>query len=109
MRVNSQKAAMLGIIFSLPFAFGLFTAISQFKPFLNIIAFQGRATTPGLILFYIGMIGLPLAAIVNFLPTKKKPINWIILAVAGLIFIVFGGHLLIDQIACFAGNVRACD
>jgi len=117
--ISSKSATTWGLVFCLPFAFAFFTAITDFKPFLNLTAYNGRATYFGLAIFYIGLICLPLAFIVNFfsmLTSKNgkisfhpKPINLIIALVALTVVVVFGGHLIIDQIACLNGNIPACD
>jgi len=125
--ISYKLAAILGAIFCLPFAFALTTAITGFKPFINLISTNGRATTFGLALFYIGLIGLPFAFLVNLVSmlsvklvfTKwsiegkvafhPKSINLIIAATGFLVALIFGTHLIIDAIACLHGNISACD
>jgi len=88
---------------------------------------NGRATVFGIIVFHIGLIGLPLGFLINLLSmlTVKlifekwsisgkisflpKPINLIIGLIGFLIALIFVGHLIIDSIACLNGNMSACD
>ena len=125
--ISSRQATIWGAVFCAPFAFALTIAVTHFKPFINLIEATGRATTFGLVLFYIGLIGLPLAFLVNLaamlnirmafskwsvegkVSFHPKPINLIIGAVGFLVALIFGGHLVIDAIACHFGNIPACD
>src|SRR5207245_1474962 len=65
--ISPKAAAIWGAIFCLPFIFAFATAMSNFQPFIGLTSYNGRATTFGLIIFYVGLIGLPLAFLVNFL------------------------------------------
>ncbi len=125
--INHKLATLWSIIFLLPFSFAITTAITSFKPFVNLIASGGRATAFGLVIFYIGLIGLPLASLVNLasmlsirlaftkwsvegkIAFAPKAINLIIGTIALLVALIFGGHLMIDAIACLAGNIPACE
>ncbi len=125
--ISPKSAALLGGLFCLPFLLAITTAITNFQPLLSLMSFHGRATLFGLIVFYIGLIGLPLAFLVNFLSMlsaklafKKwsaegkisfhpKPLNLIIAIIGLCVALVFGGHLLLDSIACLYGNIPACD
>lgn len=125
--ISYKLAAQLGLLLLLPFTFALTTAITHLEPALNLIASNGRATPFGLAIFYIGLIGLPLAFLVNLLSMLSlnlkfskwgvdgkiafhpKTVNMIIAIVGLLVAIVFGGHLIADAIACHFGNIPACD
>lgn len=39
---------------------------------------------------------------------KKEPINLLIAALALVLFILLGGHLVADGVACFYGRLSAC-
>lgn len=125
--IKYKMATILGILLCLPFLFAFTTAITGFKPLLDLIAYNGRATPLGLVLFYIAMIGLPLAFAVNTISMLSgkislsrwsieskisfhpKLINLTIAVISLLVTLVFGGHLIIDAIACLYGNISACD
>ncbi len=125
--ISSKTAVVLSTILCLPFLFAITTAVTGAKPFIDLIANSGRATTFGLVVFYIGLIGLPLTFLVNLLSMttvklifskwsiegkvsfRPLPLNLIIGSVCLLVAVVFGSHLLLDSIACFYGNISACD
>ncbi len=124
---SNKSAAIWALIVYSPFLFSLLTAITQLKPFIDWASFNGRATVFGLIIFYVGLIGLPLGFLINLLSIltvklvfkkwsidgkisfQPKPINLIIGLIGFLVALIFGGHLIIDSIACFNGNISACD
>jgi hypothetical protein len=126
-KINSKSAALLSLIFCLPFMMAFTIAITNIRLLVNLTSYNGRATSFGLILFYVGLLGLLLAFLVNLLSMltvdlkftkwslagkislQPKLINIVIATVALLISLVFGGHLIIDTMACFRGYIPACD
>jgi hypothetical protein len=125
--IRRKVAAILGLACCVPFSIALLTAITSFKPLLDLISSNGRATPFGLVLFYIGLVGLPVAFFLNLasmltvriavgkwsiegrIALQPQPLN-VVIAVVGLaIAVLFGGHLLADTLACFYGNLAACD
>ena len=125
--INSKLAAVWGVISSLPFLFSLTVAITGAEPFHSMVAQNHKATAFGAFIFHVGLLGLPLALLASLLSMLSmkleflrwsvegkisfhpKLINLIIGVISLLLISVFGGHLVIDAIACINGNLPACD
>src|ERR1700682_5232080 len=109
--ISPKSAALVSLLLCVPFLFTFTTAVTGFKPLINLIASGGQATPFGSILFYIGLIGLPLAFVVNFIAMLSAqltfakwsvegkisfhptPVNLIIGGISLCVVAVFGGHL----------------
>ena len=125
--IDSKLAALLGLIFCLPFLFSLTVAITGLEPFHSMVAQNHKATPFGTFIFHVGLLGLPLVFLTSLLSMLSMKLVFSIWSVEGkislhpklislivglisfLLISIFGGHLLIDAIACINGNISACD
>lgn len=121
--MDGDGAALASAALLLPFVFAISNAIFHFGD--RLLVSGHRVAQLGL--FYTAILGLLFAFAISTLSILRvdlrlerwsvsgsisvhpKPVNVILACVALAISVVFIGHLVVDQIACVAGNAAACD
>jgi len=71
--IGPNSAAVISLTLCVPFLFSYITAMFEPKPFMHLLTSDGfRPTILGTIMVFAGLLGLPVAFLINLLPMVRK-------------------------------------